>query len=294
MSTMINSLKPTVTLLTLVLTCTASADELPNGIYSVADKDADSGTTVTRADTQSQIRLQTLLTKGFGTPSLVATSNDNEYFRLELSNAGPFPEKVKSIHQAVYIEGVCVVLGSRTDLDEQRQSTVIGFFSSIENARKIAEALSIKPQLRRHPGHKVFVRWSPSKTSFKPSEPIELTLTVENVGDPDINFVAGGSQRGSRDNQFAFIAHSSSGDGKAVPDTGDPNHFGGPGSWVNLKPGESFTKSVDVSKWFQFSESGRYQLTCMYHIEMSSAQSDSNSPMWDEFLTGRCYVEINE
>ena len=29
----------------------ASADELPNGIYSVADKDADSGTTVTRADT---------------------------------------------------------------------------------------------------------------------------------------------------------------------------------------------------------------------------------------------------
>ena len=81
MSTMINSLKPTVTLLTLVLTCTASADELPNGIYSVADKDADSGTTVTRADTQGQIRLQTLLTKGFGTPSLVATVPDETMLR---------------------------------------------------------------------------------------------------------------------------------------------------------------------------------------------------------------------
>ena len=294
MLTMMIATKVAVTLLTLVLTCAAFADELPNGIYSVADKDADSGTTVTRADTPGQIRLQTLLTRGFGTPSLVSTSNDNESFRLELANAGPFPENVNSIHQAAYIDGVCVVFGSRTDLDEERKSTVIGYFESLENARKLAKALSIEPQLRQHPGHKVFVKWTPGKTSFTPSEPIELTLTVKNLGDGDLHFVAGGSQRGSRDNQFAFIAHSSSGDGKAVPDTGDPNHFGGPGQFVNLKPGESFNRSVDVAKWFRFRESGRYQLTCMYHIELSSDAADSNSPVWDEFLTGRCYVEINE
>ena len=49
-----------------------------------------------------------------------------------------------------------------------------------------------------------------------------MTLTVENAGDADVLFVAGGMQRGDRDNQFAFIAHSQSGFGKAVRDTGDP------------------------------------------------------------------------
>lgn len=276
-------------LLALVVTCTATAAELPNGIYSVADNDADTGTTVTRADTHDPIKLQRLLTSGLGRPSLISTSNDNESFRLTLSKAGPFRKDITSTHQAAYIDGVCVI-GTGQVLDDQQRSTLVGDFNSIDNASKIAKALSIEPKLRHHPGYKAVVKWTPEKSSYKPSEPIELTLTVENAGDVDINFVAGGSQRGPRDNQFAFVAHSGSGHGKAVPDTGDPTNFGGPGSLVKLKPGESFTKTVDVSKWFRFFESGSYQLTCIYHIEMSSGDSD----LWDEFLTGRCDVRIKE
>lgn len=283
-------MKLAVTLLALLVACRATADELPNGIYSVADNDAQTGTMVTRADTHDSIKLQKLIASGFGTPSLVSISNDNENFRLELSKAGPFRENFETAHQAVYIDGVCVPLWSREEFDSQRKSTVIGTFTSLENARKIAKSLSIEPKLRRHPGHKVLVKWVPTQISFKPSEPIELTLKVENVGDAEVNFVAGGSQRGSRDNQFAFIAHGEHGYGKAVPDTGDPTNFGGIGSFANLKPGDSFTKTVDVSKWFRFTESGSYQLTCIYHIEMSSGDKD----LWDDFLTGRCIVRIKK
>ena len=165
---------------------------------------------------------------------------------------------------------------------------MVGDFNSIDNANKIAKALSIEPKLRRHPGHKVFVKWAPMQMSFKPNDPFELTLTVKNVGEVDINFTAGGHQAATRDNQFAFVAHS--GYGKPVPDMGDPMTFGGPGSLVKLKPGELFTKTVDVSKWFRFTESGTYQLTCMYHIEMSSGERD----LWDDFLTGRCAVRIKK
>jgi hypothetical protein len=278
-------MKLAVTLLALLVVCSATADELPNGIYSVDFNDSDSGKTVTRADTQEPIKLQQLLTSGLGTPSLISTSNDNESFRLTLSEAGPFRNDIKSTHQAAYINGVCVI-GTGQVLDDQQRSTLVGDFTSIDNANKIAKALSIEPKLRKHPGHKMFVKWTPKEPSFDPNDPIELTLTVKNVGEVDVNFTAGGRQRGVRYNQFVFVAHSAN--GKAVPDTGDPINFGGIGSFVKLKPGESFTKTVDVSKWFRFTESGSYQLTCMYHIEMSSGDRD----LWDDFLTGRCAVRI--
>tara|TARA_R100000789_G_C3021935_1_gene153682 strand:- start:3211 stop:4059 length:849 start_codon:yes stop_codon:yes gene_type:complete len=282
-------MKITITLLALLVACSATAAELPNGIYSVDSNDSDSGNTVTRADSQEPIKLQKLLASGLGTPSLISTSNDNESFRLTLSKAGPFRQDIKSTHQAAYIDGVCVI-GTGQVLDNQQRSTLVGYFNSIDNANKVAKAFSIKPKLRQHPGHKVIVKWTPQKPSFNPNDPIELTLTVMNVGKVDINFIAGGSQRGARDNQFAFIAHSDYRNGKAVPDTGDPVNFGGIGSFVNLKPNESFTKSVDVSKWFRFTESGSYQLTCMYHIEMSSDDGD----LWDDFLTGQCLVRIKK
>ena len=282
-------MKLSVSLLILVVACSATAGDLPNGIYSVSLKNGDSGTTVTRSDDHDSVKLQKLLASGFGTPSLVSMSNDNESFRLTLSNAGPFRKDVKSTHQAAYIDGVCVI-GTAQGLDDQQRSSFVGDFTSIDNATKIAKALSIEPKLRQHPGHTLNVKWTPKETSFKPNDPIELTLTVKNVGEVHVNFTAGGSQRGARDNQFAFIAHSAYGHGKAVPDTGDPMNFGGIGSFVTLKPGDSFTKTVDVSKWFRFTESDVYQLTCMYHIEMSSGEKD----LWDDFLTGRCAVRIKE
>jgi hypothetical protein len=284
-------MKLAITLFALVLPSAATAGELSNGIYSVAGVNADTGTIVTRSDDGDQIKLQKLLASGFGTVSVVATSNDNDRFRLTLKGAGPFRTDIKSVHQAAYIDGVCVI-GTGQDLNDQRRSTLVGDFTSIDNAQKIAKALSIDPQLRQHPGHRVIVKWTPTRNSFKASEPIELTLTVDNVGDIDVTFVAGGSQRGPRDNQFSFIAHSGSGHGKAVPDTGDPMNFGGPGTFVKLRPGESFTKKVDVTKWFRFSSRDRYKLTCLYHIVLTDGED--NGPIWDEFLTGQCFVRINE
>ena len=285
-------MKLAVTLLAILVVCTATADELPNGIYAVDFEDSDSGKTVTGDDTQELVKLSKLLTSGFGTSSLLSTSNDNETFRLTLTEAGPFRKDIKSTHQAVYIDGVCVI-GNRRALDDQQRSTFVGTMISLDNANKIAKALSIEPKLRKHPGHKVFVKWTPKEPSFRLNGPIELTLTVKNVGEVNMNFIAGGQQRGARDNQFAFIARN--GYGNAVPDMGDPMNLGGIGSLVRLKPGESFTKTVDVSKWFRFTESGSYQLTCMYHIEMSSGDikmSFGDVDWWDEFLTGRCLIRI--
>ena len=56
---------------------------------------------------------------------------------------------------------------------------------------------------------------------------ITLTFELKNAGDKPVTIRIGGSQRGPRDNQCRFIAQRCYGLGKGVPDTCEPNNFGG-------------------------------------------------------------------
>ena len=104
-----------------------------------------------------------------------------------------------------------------------------------------------------------------------------MTLAIENVGRIPVSFRVGGANRGSRDNQFGFTAYGPMG---AVPDTGDPVHFGGLSYNTMLKPGETFRKEVDLRKWFTFKQPGRYTITGTYDLVFSDPANGDYLPIW--------------
>lgn len=66
------AIKLAVTFFAVFATSTAAVSGLANGIYSVTDVDAETGTTVTRSDDGDRVKLQMLLASEFGTPSIVS------------------------------------------------------------------------------------------------------------------------------------------------------------------------------------------------------------------------------
>ena len=107
---------------------------------------------------------------------------------------------------------------------------------------------------RYHPGHQMLVQFIPIKEEFSTNEPVMVKLRITNIGKTDFAYSQGGSQRGARDNQFAFTAEQV-GD-KMLPDVGDPINFGGLVGIVSLKPGERHELSVDLKEWFNFTAGG--------------------------------------
>jgi len=270
-----------------VLAGPAGDARLADGIYFVSQ--SEEGTAVERED-GSRVFLAGLATKGFGKASLTSTANDNSVYRLDLEGAGPFPAGADRRHLAVYLDGVYAGVVSHTDPSPQRTMDLIAYAAGEEAARKMAKPLGIAPRSRRHPGHLLAVRWQALKPSYLPGEPVMLRLGLTNVGEKTIRFVEGGRQRGARDNQFAFIAHRNGGWGRAVPDTGSPEHHGGKGSFRTLPPGGTFTKEVDVTKWFKFEERDSCRITCLYQIELE--EPGVKYAVWDEYCVGQCLVGI--
>ena len=112
-------------------------------------------------------------------------------------------------------------------------------------------------------------------------------------GTGPLRFTHGGKQRGPRDNQFRFVAQAGI-DGKGLPDTGDPQHFGGISRSITLKPGEVYTTEVDLSKWFKFAEPNTYQITGVFEMPVIDPTSaDGWGPvLWDDLAVGECTIWV--
>lgn len=280
--------------LCLLMASDAFAIELANGIYSVVDRNTKNGTLVSIADSDGHVVLGSLATAQFGKGHLRSIANDNETFFLQLDGAGPFSKEMLENQLAAYVGGVCVPLRHGKP-DEQSRLTLYGEFNSLKSVKVIAASLSIAAKMRKHPGHQLSVKWVPKKRRFTPSKPVELTLTVENVGKAPVKFGYGGSDRGARDNKFAFTAQTEWPEhGKAVPDTGDADHEGGITRFTTLEPGETFTARVNIRDWFKFEESDYYVITCLYHIELQATNNDELEPIWDEYLAGQCRLRVRK
>ena len=267
-------------------TAFAADARLADGIYFASSSGA--GTPVERLDGQ-KIYFSGLATSGFGKPSLTSTTNDNSLYRLDLEGAGPFPDVAGPPHLALYLGGFCQSFVSTSDRRPDGSMDLTCYVPG-DVAAKLAARLGIEPRARKHPGHQFVVRWQSVKRSYRAGEPVMVRLELTNVGQVTVRFHEGGRQRGARDNQFAFLAHHRLGYGQALPDTGDPQHHGGMAAMRTLGPGETFTKQVDVTKWFQFPEPDTYGLTCLYEVELS--EPNVKYPIWDEYVVGKCYVTI--
>jgi len=156
----------------------------------------------------------------------------------------------------------------------------------------IAAALKTEAVKRVHPGQILQTIWEATEKSFEIGKPVTLRMTITNVGKVPVSFHDGGMQRGSRNNQFDFICRRSHGHGKAIPDIGDPNHFGGISQMRTISPGESFSKEIDITKWFQFEEAETYRVTGLFRMELQPTDSERWNVLWEELSVGECLVSI--
>lgn len=262
----------------------AAGPESPSdGIYGVVDN---GGRQILRND-GATILLGQRLGNNFGTASLRSVNNANSLFYLSLQNAGPV-ESSGDNQFALVIGGQCLPVLSRSDRSDKGTYNLSASIHGVAAAQKVADRLKIDLPRRRHPGHRLEVRFTPDKPAYKIGEPIELKMELLNVGDVAITFLNGGRQRGPRDNQFRFLAYRMGGYGKAVPDTGDPTNFGGIGSYITLRPGESFTKTVALDKWFAFTEPETYRVTGIFELEL---QQD-NQVIWHDLVAADCRISF--
>jgi hypothetical protein len=276
--------------------CPCPVDDFPDGIYFLSEPGT--GHRLPRIDSKvhSDVWVDELATGELGQAKLQSLCNSNSQFRLVLDHCGPFPAGKPVIGRTAIVIGgkACVINGgSIVDQPDQNRDdlpSVATLIFGLENARSVAKLLNVDLEERKHPGHLIQITWSPAKDAYLIGQPVEIALAIENVGLIPIRFFDGGQNRGARNNQFQFICFGGHGMGRPVSDTGDPIHFGGLAGYVELKPGETFRKSIDVTSWFTFPQADTYRLTCVYAMELHSGAVWN--PIWDDFATGYCEVTI--
>ncbi|MCH7792420.1 MAG: hypothetical protein IID31_09105 [Planctomycetes bacterium] len=144
---------------------------------------------------------------------------------------------------------------------------------------------------RRHPGHQMKVEYIPTAAEFKVGEPVAVELRITNVGETSFRFMRGGRQRGARDNQFAFNAQFGR---RMLPDIGDPIHFGGIATFVQLEPGKTVEIRVDLDGWFSLNETGTYMLRGSYYMAFTEPDSESFSTIWEDYATSEFMIRIGD
>lgn len=157
------------------------------------------------------------------------------------------------------------------------------------NAVRVSKYLGTPIEYRRHPGHELLVSFVPVRASFRVKDEVTAKFRVENVGTNTIAFMKGGAYRGaSRDNQYTFSARYL---GKQVPDIGTSVSLGGIAAAVTLKPGEEFTDTVDLSRWFAFDRTGRYEILGSYSMEF--VDPESHRLIWSDYVSAAFVVSID-
>jgi hypothetical protein len=248
------------------------------------------GKTVKRND-GAEVVLGHRLGQPLGKASIRSVTNDNSKYVLELKGAGPVAKEPGG-YLAVVVDGVLLAVWGQSDREADGTMNLSCHIYGDEAAQKVAARLQVEPKKRKNPGHRFEVRWTPEKESFQAGEPVTLKLEIRNAGEVPFAFRVGGQQRGPRDNQFRFLAYRSYGGGKAVPDTGDPVNFGGISTFHTLKPGETFTRSVGLDKWFNLSEPDIYRITGIYQLELVDPEHGFGEVLWNDLAIGDCFVRV--
>jgi len=281
-----------VAVLLLALSPTARADDLPSGLYGYGAVGEGQGRVVKWKDRagDAEVRLTDLLATKLSGASLASESNDNSTYRLELT-ASPIAIGANREPLALVVAGLCVPVWGRSERHEDGsiflEATVVGK----EAADKIARELGIEPRLRTHPGYELVVTVEPKQPPYHPNEAVTLVMTIKNVGQTTVRFRNGG-QCGRRDNQFSFIAIRGYGYGPSLPDICAPaksDESGGLWNPATLKPGDTFTKEVQLTDWFKFTEPGFYRITALYELEIMDSGTHA---IWNDFAVAKCLLHV--
>jgi hypothetical protein len=229
-----------------------------------------------------------ILRDQLGEATISSQSNDNRSYHLRIHAAHFFSLPYSRVGLVV---GNVTIRFNTQDRDDKGRLISMG--ATVEDPKvvpQIAQYLHAKITKRRHPGHRMLVEFIPDKAEFALGEPVTVKLRITNIGDRDFAFIEGGRQRGARDNQFAFSAELIG--KKMIPDTGDPLHLGGLGSLVTLKAGQSHEIAIDLTRWFDFKQTGMYLLRGSYHMDFFEPTSEDLDPIWEDYACAEFTIQI--
>jgi len=182
--------------------------------------------------------------------------------------------------------------GYSSSRDQKREVCRHHFWiSGRDRADRIARHFGVMLRLRQHPGHRLTASFVPLKTAFETGSSPSARFRLTNVGSEAVAFLVGGRSRASRDNQYAFSACYQ---GQQVTDIGSSDHFGGHAVKHVLAPGECYEKVIDLTKWFSFATTGRYDVFGSFYIEFVDPEGSLLPSTWEDHATAAFSVEIRE
>ncbi len=260
---------------------------IADGVYTIR---ADGKGQGVRLNDGREVMIGDKLKGKAGYTTVTSLANDNSRFELKWTYSGPIDAAPTAAGTALVIDGVGTVASGGFSGRPGDPMGLLFLIPGEELAKKTAARFKTGLQLRKHPGHRLEVRWTADKESYQVGEPVVLKVTIRNSGDAVVSFNVGNKQRSPRDGRFRFLAYGNGGEGKAVPDTGDPQNFGGKGYYKTLLPGDVFEKTVELDKWFKFTEPGIYRITGIYEIDL--LKEGDFFTIWDELLAGDCLIRV--
>ncbi|MFT5460269.1 MAG: hypothetical protein ACI9K2_006786 [Myxococcota bacterium] len=119
-----------------------------------------------------------------------------------------------------------------------------------------------------------------------------IQLTLANIG-PRVGVVAGGRQRGPRNNRFHFAVFR---DGTRLPEL-DGWDFGGLSGVQVLEAGDSLTQDEDVSRWADLAAPATYEVRCSYQAELVPGDAFARWPetaheTWEPTYAGAVSIPV--
>lgn len=142
-------------------------------------------------------------------------------------------------------------------------------------ADQLAKIWGVPRRDRTRLGAGLVGHFRPKTTPLKVGGPVEIALEIRNTGATWVGVSVGGRQRGARDNRFDFTVEQG---GKQLPSLVAPD-FGGPMSYRETKPGDSFEVSADLTSWAKLTTPGAYRVRCAYQAELVPG---TQSPVWPD------------
>ncbi len=256
---------------------------LENGFYPLYRGEARHKVTTQRGE---NLRVGARARPDAKNANIWSLDNCNEVFRLSVE----MPGHIGSSYHVLVVDGTAYKQSSTASLGERSVRSCFRILGRKE-AEQVANYLSIKPRYRRHPGHRLAVKFVPTEGELEVGKSTVVMMTIRNVGTEEVHFRKGGMSRAPRDNQYTFVARHM---GKQIDDVGDSIHFGGRSRSVTLKPGDSFADTADLAKWFRFSETGMYEMLGSYYMAFYESREDRRWIAWEDYATASFTLTVRE
>lgn len=147
-------------------------------------------------------------------------------------------------------------------------------------------ALALAPDLSpagEQPPPQLALVIRPVGDTFKAGDPIPIEFIITNTGNADYVYMDRNYDRSGRMQEYEL--HARDADGNAVPDP-RASWPGGPGGGLStdgtLKPGDAFTKTIDLNRWALVTQPGTYTIVGVYHtrpFRQEDAESVRSAPI---------------